>query len=75
VADFHLLDHNETLILYPLQLNILEAEIQTAARIAKLIFDFSVATVPLLTGVVVFIRKHLYKPEYRTEKTRVRAVA
>jgi hypothetical protein len=55
--------------------NILEAEIQTVARIAKLIFDASLATVPRPTDVVAFIRKHVYKPEYRTEETRVGAVA
>jgi malate dehydrogenase (oxaloacetate-decarboxylating)(NADP+) len=50
-------------------------EIQTVARIAKLIFDASLATVPRPTDVVAFIRKHVYKPEYRTEETRVGAVA
>ena len=53
----------------------LEAEIQTVARIAKLIFDSSLAAVPRPTDVVAFIRKHVYKPEYRTGETRVGAVA
>ena len=33
-------------LLCPLQSNILEAEIQTAARVAKLVFDSGLATVP-----------------------------
>ena len=54
-------------LLYPLQANILEAEIQTAARVAKLVFDSGLARVPRPTGdVVAFIRKHVYKPEYAT---------
>jgi hypothetical protein len=32
-------------LLYPLQSNILEAEFQTAARVAKLVFDSALATV------------------------------
>src|SRR6201984_2087148 len=54
-------------LLYPLQSNILEAEIQTAARVAKLVFDSGLATVPRPTDLVAFIRKHVYKPEYVTE--------
>jgi malate dehydrogenase (oxaloacetate-decarboxylating)(NADP+) len=33
-------------LLYPLQANILETEIQTAARVAKLVFDSNLARVP-----------------------------
>jgi malate dehydrogenase (oxaloacetate-decarboxylating)(NADP+) len=52
-------------MLYPLQSNILEAEIQTAARVAKLVFDSDLAQVERPTGdMVAFIRKHVYKPEY-----------
>jgi len=52
-------------LLYPLQANILEAEIQTAARVAKLVFDSGLARVSRPTGdMVAFIRKHVYKPEY-----------
>jgi malate dehydrogenase (oxaloacetate-decarboxylating)(NADP+) len=54
-------------LLYPLQSNILEAEIQTAARVAKLVFDSGLARVPRPTDMVAFIRKHVYKPEYTTE--------
>jgi malate dehydrogenase (oxaloacetate-decarboxylating)(NADP+) len=51
-------------LLYPLQSNILEAEIQTAARVAKLIFDSDLARVKRTGDMVTFIRSHVYKPEY-----------
>jgi malate dehydrogenase (oxaloacetate-decarboxylating)(NADP+) len=51
-------------LLYPLQSNILEAEIQTAARVAKLVFDSGLATVPRPTDMVASIRRQVYKPEY-----------
>ena len=51
-------------LLYPLQSNILETEIQTAARIAKLVFDAGLARVKRPTDMVSFIRRHVYKPEY-----------
>ena len=54
-------------LLYPLQSNILEAEIQTAARVAKLVFDSGLAAVPRPADMVAFIRKHVYKPEYVNE--------
>jgi malate dehydrogenase (oxaloacetate-decarboxylating)(NADP+) len=53
-------------LLYPLQANILEIEIQTAARVAKLVFDAGLARVPRPTDFVSFIRQHVYKPEYTT---------
>jgi malate dehydrogenase (oxaloacetate-decarboxylating)(NADP+) len=51
-------------MLYPLQSNILETEIQTAARIAKLIFDSKLARVERPADVLSFIRRHVYRPEY-----------
>jgi malate dehydrogenase (oxaloacetate-decarboxylating)(NADP+) len=54
-------------LLYPLQSNILETEIQTAARVAKLVFDSGLARVPRPTDMVAFIREHVYKPEYKVE--------
>jgi malate dehydrogenase (oxaloacetate-decarboxylating)(NADP+) len=51
-------------LLYPLQSNILEAEIQTAARVAKLVFDSGLARVERPADMVAFIRQHVYKPEY-----------
>lgn len=56
-------------LLYPLQSNILEAEIQTAARVAKLVFDSGLARVDHPTDMVAFTRRHVYKPEYRVEAT------
>jgi malate dehydrogenase (oxaloacetate-decarboxylating)(NADP+) len=54
-------------LLYPLQSNILETEIQTAARIAKLVFDAGLARVARPADIVSFIRNLVYKPEYRDE--------
>jgi malate dehydrogenase (oxaloacetate-decarboxylating)(NADP+) len=51
-------------LLYPLQSNILETEIQTAARVAKLVFDSKLARVERPKDMVAFIRQHVYKPEY-----------
>jgi malate dehydrogenase (oxaloacetate-decarboxylating)(NADP+) len=52
-------------LLYPLQSNILEVEIQTAARVAKLVFESELARVGRPTDMVRFIRQHVYKPEYK----------
>ena len=54
-------------LLFPLQSNILETEIQTAARVAKLIFDSGLARVERPADMVAFIRQHVYKPEYTLE--------
>ena len=53
-------------LLYPLQSNILETEIQTAARVAKLVFDSGLARVERPADMIAFIRHHVYKPEYST---------
>jgi malate dehydrogenase (oxaloacetate-decarboxylating)(NADP+) len=52
-------------MLFPPQSNILEVEIQTAARVAKLVFDSGLARVDRPAGMVAFIRQHVYKPEYQ----------
>jgi malate dehydrogenase (oxaloacetate-decarboxylating)(NADP+) len=52
-------------LMYPLQSNILEVEIQTAARVAKLVFDSGLARVDRPADMVGFIRQHVYKPEYK----------
>ena len=57
-------------LLYPLQSNILETEIQTAARVAKLIFDSGLARVARPADMVAFIRDHVYKPEYKVQSAR-----
>ena len=53
-------------LLYPPQANILETEIQTAARVAELVFDSGLARVERPANMVELIRKHVYKPEYQT---------
>jgi len=57
-------------LLYPLQSNILETEIQTAARVAKLVFDSGLARVARPADMVAFIRSHVYKPEYKAGSAR-----
>src|SRR5712672_2799217 len=52
-------------MLFPPQANILEVEVQTAARVAKLVFDAGLARVDRPADMVAFIRKHVYNPEYR----------
>ena len=54
-------------LLYPLQSGILEIEIQTAARVAKLVFDAGLARVQRPKDLVAFIREQVYKPEYSTQ--------
>jgi malate dehydrogenase (oxaloacetate-decarboxylating)(NADP+) len=51
-------------LLYPLQSNILETEIQTAAKVAKLVFESALARVKHPSNMVEFIRSHVYRPEY-----------
>jgi malate dehydrogenase (oxaloacetate-decarboxylating)(NADP+) len=53
-------------LLYPLQSNILETEIKTAARVAALVFDSNLARVDRPANMEAFIRRHVYKPEYQT---------
>ena len=50
--------------LYPLQANILETEINTAARIAKLVFDSGLARVDRPADMEAFIRSHVYNPDH-----------
>ena len=51
-------------LLYPLQSSILEIEIQTAARVARLVFDAGLARVEHPEDMVAFIREHVYTPIY-----------
>jgi malate dehydrogenase (oxaloacetate-decarboxylating)(NADP+) len=62
-------------LLYPLQSNILETEIQTAARVAKLVFDSGLARVERPGDMVAFIREHVYKPEYKLESASLSTAA
>ncbi len=52
-------------LIYPLQSNILEIEIKTAVRVARLIFDSGLARVKRPSDVEAFIRRHVYRPEYK----------
>src|SRR6516225_6493532 len=52
-------------MLFPPQSNILEVELQTAARVAKLVFDSDLARVDRPADMEALIRRHVYKPEYR----------
>jgi malate dehydrogenase (oxaloacetate-decarboxylating)(NADP+) len=61
-------------LLYPLQSNILETEIQTAARVAKLVFDSGLARVDRPPDMLSFIREHVYTPGYK-EQTRSNAAS
>lgn len=60
-------------LLYPLQSNILEIEVQTAARVADLVFDSGLARVPRPNDTVAFIRQHVYRPEYAAAATAAKA--
>jgi malate dehydrogenase (oxaloacetate-decarboxylating)(NADP+) len=62
-------------LLYPLQSNILETEIETAARVAKLVFDSGLARVSRPTDMVAFIRGHVYKPEYKLKPAAISTAA
>ena len=52
-------------LLFPPQSNILETEIQVAARVAQVAFDSDLARVARPDDCEAFIRSHVYKPEYR----------
>jgi malate dehydrogenase (oxaloacetate-decarboxylating)(NADP+) len=52
-------------MLFPPQSNILETEIKTAARVARVVFESNLARVARPADREVFIRGHVYKPQYR----------
>ena len=51
-------------LLYPLQGDILETEIKTAARVAKLVFDSGLAGIERPADMEALIRSHVYTPAY-----------
>jgi malate dehydrogenase (oxaloacetate-decarboxylating)(NADP+) len=51
-------------MLFPPQSNILETEIKTAARVAKMVFDSNLASVKRPEEYEAFIRSQTYNPEY-----------
>ena len=53
-------------MLFPPQSHILEVEIKTAARVARLVFESKLASVDRPADYEAFIRSHLYKPEYHS---------
>ena len=65
VADQVTPDQLKLGMLFPPQSNILEVEVQTAARVAKLVFDSDLARVDRPADMEALIRRHVYKPEYR----------
>ena len=52
-------------MLFPPQSNILEVELETAARVAKLVFDSGLARVERPANIEKLIRERVYKPEYK----------
>ena len=52
-------------IVFRLQSNILETEIKTAARVAKLVFESGLARVDRPADMEAFIRSHVYRPDYK----------
>jgi malate dehydrogenase (oxaloacetate-decarboxylating)(NADP+) len=66
LADQVTLAELEQGLLFPPQSNILETEIQVAARVAQVVFEEGLAGVPRLDDCEAFIRSHVYKPEYRS---------
>jgi malate dehydrogenase (oxaloacetate-decarboxylating)(NADP+) len=64
VADRVAADQLEQGMLYPPQSNMLETELYTAAKVAKVIFDRDLARVERPHDIAAFIRKHAYQPKY-----------
>src|SRR6202158_4976201 len=52
-------------MLSPPQSNILEVEIKTAARVARVVFESNRARVARPANIEKFIRQHVYKPQYQ----------
>jgi len=53
-------------MLFPPQSNILEVEIKTAARVARVVFESNLARVARPEDYEAFIRGHVYNPQYRS---------
>ena len=66
VADQVTSDRLKLGMLFPPQSSILEVEVQTAARVAKLVFDAGLARVDRPVNMEAFIRSLLYEPKYQT---------
>ena len=57
-------EHHAEGLLYPPQADILETEIHTAVRVAKLVFEAGLARVDRPDDIEAFIRSHVYEPQY-----------
>jgi malate dehydrogenase (oxaloacetate-decarboxylating)(NADP+) len=51
-------------MLFPPQGNVLEVAVQTAARVAQVIFDCWLGPRRSSDNIVALIRQHVYKPQY-----------
>jgi malate dehydrogenase (oxaloacetate-decarboxylating)(NADP+) len=51
-------------MLYPPQSNILDTEVRTAERVARLVFELNIARVDPPKDINNWLRTMLYKPEY-----------
>jgi malate dehydrogenase (oxaloacetate-decarboxylating)(NADP+) len=58
-------DQRQRGVLFPPQSNVLESEVRTAERVARLAFDRNLAQVERPKDIAGWIRGMLYKPEYR----------
>ena len=66
VADQVTSDQLKLGMLFPPQSSILEVEVQTAARVARLVFGAGLARVDRPVNMEAFIRSLLYEPKYQT---------
>jgi malate dehydrogenase (oxaloacetate-decarboxylating)(NADP+) len=64
VADQMTMDQLDHGLLYPPQSNILETEVKTAARVAKVVFENKLARVERPSDLEALIRGHVYRPKY-----------
>jgi malate dehydrogenase (oxaloacetate-decarboxylating)(NADP+) len=58
-------EQRERGMLFPPQSNVLETEVRTAERVAKLVFDRGLAQAERPKEIAPWLRGMLYKPEYR----------
>ncbi|MFY9870369.1 MAG: malic enzyme-like NAD(P)-binding protein, partial [Candidatus Nitrosopolaris sp.] len=52
-------------MLFPPQSNVLDTEVRTAERVARLVFEHSLARVDPPKDINAWLRAMLYKPEYK----------
>ena len=59
-------EQRERGMLLPPQSNVLDTEVRTAERVARLVFDRNLAQVERPKDITGWLRGMLYKPEYRS---------